>query len=65
MRLSVLALFIALPTAAYAAVYPRQDMEASTTDQQICGASGYYCSSYLACCSFDCSATDYVIIHLL
>jgi hypothetical protein len=64
MRLSVLALFIALPAAAYAAVYSRQ--QSSGGDQNFCTEATFYCQSDSDCCSQDCSLPDgYVIVHLL
>ena len=64
MRLSVLALFIALPAAAYAAVYPRQ--QSSGGNQNFCTADGYYCQSGLGCCSGKCNVPiENVIVHFL
>jgi hypothetical protein len=47
MRLSFLALFIALPAAAYAAVCPQQD----TMDFNVqCAERGDYCNDSIPCC---------------
>ncbi|KAF8483368.1 hypothetical protein DFH94DRAFT_306428 [Russula ochroleuca] len=47
MRLSVLALFIVLPAAAYAAVCPQQH---STNSEDKCAERGEYCSGDIPCC---------------
>ena len=58
MRLSVLALFIALPAAAYAAVTPQQGKPAASGDQKVpidscipdfgpCGNGGTCCGSFV------------------
>jgi hypothetical protein len=61
MRLSILALFIALPAAAYAAVSPRQDLE--------CVGLGELCDEVHPCCDGFCIRQDTVsvcpITHLL
>ena len=58
MRLSVLALFVALPAAAYAIVYPRQDGgtggEAQSQSPPTCLPSGDSCEANLDCCSQAC-----------
>jgi hypothetical protein len=47
MRLSVLALFIALPAAAYAAVCPQQH---PTIFEKECAERGDFCGSDIPCC---------------
>jgi hypothetical protein len=47
MRLSVLALFIALPAAAYAAVCPQQGTDLKV---QACGERGDWCNERIICC---------------
>jgi hypothetical protein len=56
MRLSVLALFIALPAAAYAAVYPRQN---SLYPKDTCGDLLSPCKSNEDCCpGFHCDTLN-------
>ena len=59
MRLSVLALFIALPAAAYAAVLSREKHE--------CTTGGNFCHSHLDCCSKKCELirVDYGKVRLM
>jgi hypothetical protein len=72
MRLSILALFIALPAAAYASVNPRQTGSVSVTSsgtqgggssQNFCYADETSCQYDSDCCSYDCS--NYVRVHSL
>ena len=49
MRLSVLALFIALPAAAYAAVCPQQQ-DAMDYFQIDCAERGQWCNDSITCC---------------
>ncbi|KAH9985950.1 hypothetical protein BJV77DRAFT_1030408 [Russula vinacea] len=68
MRLSILALFIALPAAAYASVNPRQTGSLSMTasgqgsgsSQNFCYADETSCQYDSDCCSYDCS--NYVCV---
>ena len=57
MRLTVFALFIALPAAAYAAVCPLQQLSMGHTDN--CAKRGEDCHTNV-CCSGICVTYDYV-----
>ena len=50
MRLSVLALFIALPAAAYAAVCPEGPQQGSVDFHAACSERGQWCNSEIPCC---------------
>jgi len=51
MRLSALALLIALPAAAYAAVYPQQrSIDARDNIKANCAKLGEYCNQIIYCC---------------
>ena len=58
MRLSIIALFIALPAAAYASVYPRE---------KTCTTGGNFCNRNKDCCSGHCELirVDYGKVRLI
>jgi hypothetical protein len=66
MRLSILALFIALPAVAYAAVSPRQP---STNSEAKCAENMDLCNEDVPCCDGFCQKVDLIsvcpIAHLL
>jgi hypothetical protein len=64
MRLSILALFIALPAAAYAAVTPRK--ESLAIDIVRCPSDEQTCPDGNGCCRIDCTTGKVCIVtHLL
>ena len=50
MRLSIVALFIALPAAAYAAVCPQGPQLGSTEFKVQCASRGEWCNADIPCC---------------
>jgi hypothetical protein len=65
MRLSILALFIALPAAAYAAVCPQGPQQGSNDVHAECAERGQWCNSEITCCGrLQCVWNGFASVYL-